>query len=140
MAFTPAEVAQIKAYLGYPVVGRVQLLDHGMLPAEGRPTAGMVVLDYNIERVSPEAEPIIRAQMARIACVVGQVAQSYGMQQVTAAGGVTFAGLAGIMNTNTAYVLETDKLADLLNTPKCQTSLLHERLGGSGRGAVNEPC
>ncbi len=140
MAFTPAEVARIKKYLGYPVVTKAQLLDHGIYPNAGRGTAHLFVVEYNLERVAPEAEDLVREQMERIACAEGQQQASYNMQLVGSAGGVTFNGVAGTLGTNLAYVQETDKLADLLNTPKAPTSLLHQRIGGSGRGAVDEPC
>jgi len=137
MPFTPEEREQIKAYLGYPTLARAELLDHGMLPAGG--TEMLFVVEANIEKVPPAAEPLVRAQMARIACVVQQQVQSYGAQIVGSAGGVTFNGMAAIMATSYAYTLETDKLADLIHTPKAPTSSLHNRIGGTGAGAVIEP-
>ena len=137
MAFTPEDREQIKAYLGYPTLTQAQLLDHGILPAGG--TEMLFIIEANLEKVPPAAEPLVRAQMARIACVVQQIQQSYGSQIVGSAGGVTFNGMAAIISTNYAYTLETDKLSDLLHAPIAPTSSLHARIGGSGVGAVIEP-
>lgn len=137
MAFTPAEVAQIKGYLGYPTLVRAELLDHGIIGTGGTET--LFVLEVNIQLLQDGAEALVRVQMARIECIVKQQQQHYAMQAVGSAGGVTFNGLEGILSMNVAYNLETDRLADLLNVPKHSTSLLHQRIGGSGAGAVIEP-
>lgn len=137
MAFTPAEVAQIKGYLGYPTLVRAELLDHGIIGTGG--TEMLFVLEVNLQQVEEAAEALVRVQMARIACIVQQQQQHYAMQAVGSAGGVTFNGLEGIVSMNMAYNLETDRLADLLHVPKASTSLLHQRIGGSGVGAVIEP-
>lgn len=138
MAFTPAEVAQIKAYLGYPTLARSELLDNGLLVTGG--TEHMYIIEANIQQVQEAGEPLVREQMKRIACIVQQQQASYTMQQVSSAGGVSFNGSAGILALSLAYNLETDRLADLVHTPKAPTSLLHQRIGGSGQGAVIEPC
>lgn len=138
MAFTPAEVAQIKSYLGYPTLARSELMDHGLLVTGG--TEHMYIIEANLQQVQETAEPLVREQMKRIACIVAQQQTSYGMQQVASAGGVSFNGVSGMVALNLAYNQETDRLADLLHTPKAPTSLLHQRIGGSGHGAVHEPC
>lgn len=138
MAFTPAEVAQVKAYLGYPPLVSMRLMDHGMIQSGA--TEHLFLVEANLQKVPPEAEYLVRQQLARIACVEQQVLASYGQQSVASVGGVTFNGLTAILAGNFAYTLETDKLADLLHTPKAPTSLLHNRIGGSGEGAVTEPC
>lgn len=137
MAFTPAEVAQIKGYLGYPTLVRAELLDHGIIGTGG--TEMLFVLEVNLQNVQESAEALVRVQMARIECIVKQQQQHYAMQSVGSAGGVTFNGLEGIVAMNAAYTIETDRLADLLHTPKATTSLLHQRIGGTGVGAVIEP-
>lgn len=137
MAFTPAEVAQIKGYLGYPTLARAELLDHGIIGTGG--TEMLFVLEVNLQQVSEGAEALVRVQMARIECILKQQQTHYAMQAVGSAGGVTFNGIDGIVSMNLAYTLETDRLADLLHVPKAATSLLHQRIGGTGAGAVQEP-
>jgi hypothetical protein len=137
VAFTPAEIGQIKGYLGYPTLVRAELLDHGIIGTGG--TEMLFVLEANLENVQESAEALVRVQMGRIACIVQQQQTHYAMQAVGSAGGVTFNGIEGIVSMNLAYTLETDRLADLLHVPKAATSLLHRRIGGTGEGAVIEP-
>ncbi len=138
MAFTPEERARVRRYLGYPVLSGGELIDRAVLPA-GITTVSFV-LEEALDRVLPEAEYMVREQMQRIACIEQLQQQSYQTQLVVAAGRVEFAGGAAISNLSAAYVLETAKLADLINAPKFPLSELHDRIGGTGEGCVDEPC
>lgn len=138
MPFTPAEKAKIKMYLGYPTTQRGELFPYSMLGSGG--SEFILVADYQLGQVQPEAEALVRDVVARIDCIVNQhMPAAYGSQNITEAGGVKWAGLHSILANNIAYTQETARLSDLLHIPKSDTSELHQRLAG-GIGSVQEPC
>jgi hypothetical protein len=138
VAFTPAEVAQIKAYLGYPTLARSELLDNGLLVTGG--TEHMYIIEANIQQVQEAAEPLVREQMKRIACIVQQQQASYTMQQVSSAGGVSFNWIRRHPRLEPRLQPRDRPSRRSRPHPKAPTSLLHQRIGGSGQGAVIEPC
>lgn len=138
MAFTPAEKAKIKMYLGYPTLRRGELFPYGNIGSGG--TEFAMVADYNLEQVEPEAEVLVRQVLERIDCIVNKLMpEGYDSQIIKRTGDVEFAGLQAMLAHNIAYAQETARLADLLHIPKSDTSELHARLG-SGVGAVTECC
>jgi hypothetical protein len=137
VAFTPATRARIKQHLGYPSLTGVELLNHGMLPFGA--TELLYSVEGQLDRVQEAAEFLVLKQLERIDCVEKQILESYGNQVIGSVGGVVFNGLASIVATNHAYVLETDKLADMLGVQKNPASALHRRIGGTGEGSVIEP-
>jgi hypothetical protein len=138
MPFTPEERARIYQYLGYPLISAGEVLTGYTVPSGT--SAAQFVVEEAIDRVKPEAEFIIREQLAAIACIVQQTTAQNGMQGITAVRGVQFSGIQGILNMNMVYVQATAHLSDLLHAPKYPLSELHARLGSTGQGCVDEPC
>lgn len=134
MALTPEQKAKVHKYLGYPVLNAADLIRDGI----GGGDEVQFALGYNLTQLQPAGEAMVLAQIARLECIEALQMKAYQGQLVTMAGGVQMAGPQAIAALDMAYMKETDKLADLLHIPKFKHSNIH--WGGSGMGAVSEPC
>lgn len=134
MALTPEQKVKVHKYLGYPVLDAADMIRDGV----GGGDEVQFALEYNLNQLKPAGEAMVLDQLARLACIEALQMQAYKGQLVEMAGGVKMSGLNAITSLKAAYTAETDKLSDLLHIPYFKHSTVH--WGGTGMGAVSEPC
>jgi hypothetical protein len=131
MALTSTEKAKVRFHLGYPNVQPIQTLYAGQ--PQARQT--LFVLEYNMDAILPEAEPIVRDLVCQLDQIECQLAESRDRMQTESVGTVK-------MRKDEQRALEelyqrlAFRLADVLGTPIYPLS---RRFQANLTGATNIP-
>lgn len=126
MALTSEEKVRVRHHLGYPVLGMQPLLQLGV-PAGGQPHH---LLEMSLDRILPEAEPLVRTALERCDCVEKQMDAARDRLKVESVEGVRLRGPEELGALETEYSRAVDKLCDLLATVPNPFSRQHQKLAG----------
>lgn len=126
MAFTDVEKSRIRVHLGYPSIGSASVLALGV-PAAGHP---MFLLERQMEKLLPEAEPQARAILCECDAIENQMRQARTRLGVDVSANTKFRPREELEDLLDLYAYWTDALADILAAQKNLYSSKHSGIGG----------
>lgn len=127
MALTLEEKSKIADHLGYPGISRNTAIALGV-PAMAHPA---FALWDQMDRLIPEAEPIIRRNLGECDCILDQLSGARRSRlQAAVVANVGLRGPDELAELERQYALWTNRLADSLGAIKNPFSLVHQDLAG----------
>lgn len=136
MALTDVEKQKVRRYMGYLGTENAGTIALG-IPQASQP---LFVVESQMNRLLPEAEPILREYIEELECIDKQIKTARGRRiKVARVGDVYLRGGEELDLLYEEYDMWVARLSDLLAAPVNPFSEVHRRISGGGGITVNVP-